>query len=358
MDFQRMAEAFKMSGRLISHNRFGSGHINDTYILTTSKNRNYILQHINKNVFKNPVQVMENAYNVTNYIRNKGEIALKFLLTTKGLPYYCDDNGEYWRAYEYLGGLCMDMVETPNDFFQSGLAFGQFQNQLIDYPAHTLHETIPNFHNTPERFKQLHESVDKNLSGRRNTCQEEIDFLFSYEDKAGELQNMLESGILPLRVTHNDTKLNNVLLNPDTHEPLCVLDLDTVMPGLSAYDYGDAIRSGANTAAEDEKDVSKVSMDLELFEVFTHGFLQGAPNLTEKEKEVLPLGVITIALELASRFLKDYIDGDLYFKTNYPEHNLVRCRTQIAMCKDIMAHWDDMHEIINRIIKEELKEVA
>ena len=357
MNITKIANIFSMDGKPISHNKLGSGHINETYLVTTSKNKNYVLQHINKHVFKNPEQLMENANNVTKFIRNKGHSALTFLTTKKGFPYYCDECGEYWRAYEYLGGLCMDVAETTEDFYQSGLAFGQFQNQLLDYPADTLYDTIPNFHNTPDRFRQLRESIKENKSGRIETCWAEIGFLLAHEEMGGNLQKMLENGTIPLRVTHNDTKLNNVLLNPDTHEPLCVLDLDTVMSGLPAYDFGDAIRFGAATAAEDEPDANKMKINLELFEAFARGFLKGALNLTEIEKETLTLGTITITMELATRFLKDYIDGDLYFKTNYPEHNLIRCRTQIAMCKDMIAHWDDMNKIIKKIINEDLKEV-
>jgi Ser/Thr protein kinase RdoA (MazF antagonist) len=308
-----------------------------------------VLQHINKHVFKNPPQLMENANGVTCFIRQKGGAALHFLTTESGAPCYCDENGEYWRAYEFVGGLCLDAAETPEDFYQSGLAFGCFQNQLSDYPADTLYETIPNFHNTPDRFRQLKEAIAENRSGRLENCRKEIEFYLAHEELGGKLHAMLEEGLLPLRVTHNDTKLNNVLLDPETHAPLCVLDLDTVMPGLSAYDFGDSIRFGAATAAEDEQDASKMKLDLTLFEAFSRGFLCGAPNLTENEKKALPLGAFTMTLECGSRFLKDYLDGDLYFRTHYPEHNLVRCRTQMAMCADMLKHWADMEAIVDKV---------
>lgn len=349
INFKKMAHAFSMDGAPVSCICFGNGHINDTFLITTEKKNNYILQHINKTVFKNPAHVMENANNVTKYIRGNGGFALTFLETKDGLPYFCDERGEYWRAYEFLGGLCMDVAETAEDFYQSGLAFGQFQNQLLDYPAHTLHETIPNFHNTPDRFAQLHESIANDPLNRLYTCKHEMNFLLSHEHIGGELQNMLNKKLLPLRVTHNDTKLNNVLLDPETHKPMCVLDLDTVMPGLSAYDFGDAIRFGAATAVEDEPNANKMGLDINLFESFARGFLNGAPNLTENEKKVLTLGAFTITLELSTRFLKDYIDGDKYFKTAYPEHNLIRCRTQIAMCKDMLKKWDNMENIIDKL---------
>jgi Ser/Thr protein kinase RdoA (MazF antagonist) len=349
MDIQKAAYAFVMNGNPVSSERFGGGHINQTYLVTTDTGSKYVLQHINKHVFKNPPQLMENANGVTSFIRGKGSFALTFLTTADGNPCYCDEQGEYWRAYTYVGGLCLEAAETADDFYQSGLAFGQFQDQLSDYPAHTLHETIPNFHNTPDRFRQLKEAIAENRSGRLDTCQAEVEFYLGHETLGGKLAEMLQNGLLPLRVTHNDTKLNNVLLNPETHAPLCVLDLDTVMPGLSAYDFGDSIRFGAATAAEDEKDASKMKLDLALFEAFTRGFLTGAPNLTAEELKALPLGAFTMTLECGSRFLKDYLDGDLYFRTAYAEHNLVRCRTQMAMCADMLAHWADMEAIVEKV---------
>ena len=354
MDIQKAAYAFSMDGKPVSCGRFGNGHINETFMVTTAKKRSYVLQHINKHVFKNPPQLMENANGVTSFIRDKGGFALTFLTTADGSPCYCDEQGEYWRAYEYVGGLCLDAAETAEDFYQSGLAFGQFQDQLSDYPAHTLHETIPNFHNTPDRFRQLRQAIEENRSGRLDSCRNEVEFYLAHEELGGKLYSMLEAGQLPLRVTHNDTKLNNVLLEPETHQPLCVLDLDTVMPGLSAYDFGDSIRFGAATAAEDEKDASKMKLDIALFEAFTKGFLKGAPNLTENEKKALPLGAFTMTLECGSRFLKDYLDGDVYFRTHYPEHNLVRCRTQMAMCADMLRRWADMEAVVEKVSTEVL----
>ena len=352
MDIQKAAYAFNMEGRPVSCAPFGNGHINQTYMITTSTGRSYVLQHINKNVFKDPVGLMENADGVTAFIRAQGGNALHFLKCEDGTACHRDAKDEYWRAYEYVGGLCLEAAECADDFYQSGLAFGQFQRQLLAYPAETLHETIPNFHNTPDRFRQLKEAIAENRSGRLESCREEIDFYLTHEALGSRLAAMLQAGQLPLRVTHNDTKLNNVLLDPHTHRPLCVLDLDTVMPGLSAYDFGDSIRFGAATAAEDEKDASKMKLDLELFEAFTRGFLEGVPNLTETEKQVLPLGAFTMTLECGSRFLADYLNGDTYFRTHYPEHNLVRTRTQIAMCADMLKKWEDMEKIVSRVAKE------
>ena len=351
MDIQKAAYAFQMEGEPVSCGRFGGGHINLTYMVTTSLGRSYVLQHINKNVFKNPLQLMANADGVTSFIRNKGSKALCFLHTADGSSCHMDETGEYWRAYEYVGGLCLEAAQSKDDFYQSGLAFGQFQDLLSDYPAETLFETIPNFHNTPDRFRQLRAAIAEDRSGRKHTCQAEIEFYLTHEALGGKLYAMLEAGELPLRVTHNDTKLNNVLLDPVTHAPLCVLDLDTVMPGLAAYDFGDSIRFGAATAAEDEKDAEKMKLDIDLFEAFTRGFLTGAPSLTEKEVQTLPLGAFTMTLECGSRFLADYLNGDVYFRTAYPEHNLVRCRTQMAMCADMLRRWDEMDAVILKVRK-------
>ena len=213
-------------------------------------------------------------------------------------------------------------------------------------------ETIPNFHNTVDRYRQFRESVKADKAGRLQSIQADVDFLLEREEKGSQLQKMREAGILPLRVTHNDTKLNNVLLDKDTREPLCVLDLDTVMPGLSAYDFGDSIRFGAATAAEDEVDLSKMEMDLRLFEVYAKGFLKAAANLTEEEIKALPMGAYSITLEQATRFLKDYLDGDVYFKVNYPDHNLVRARTQIKLVADMEKKMDEMNAIVARVAAE------
>ena len=249
--------------------------------------------------------------------------------------------------YDFVGGFTLDMPESDEDFYQSALAFGRFQELLSDYPADTLYEIIPNFHNTVDRYVQFKESVDMDIVCRADEVREDIQFLLEREEKGGTLQKMLTAGLLPLRVTHNDTKLNNVLLDTATRKSLCVLDLDTVMPGSSLYDFGDSIRFGAATAAEDEPDTSKMSLDLHLFEVYTKGFLEAAPSLTDMEVTMLPLGAYIMTLELAVRFLKDYLDGDLYFsKIAYPEHNLVRARSQIALVKDMEKKWTQMNLIV------------
>jgi len=356
MHIEKAAYAFRIAGTPVSCISYGHGHINHTYLLTTDIGASYILQRINKYVFKDPVKVMANASAVTNYIRERTgdpRQALHFIPTIQGRYYYRDNCGEFWRMYDYAEGFCLDAPESPEDFYQSALAFGRFQHMLSDFPADTLYETIPEFHNTVDRYRQLKEAIKSDNMGRVATAQPEIEFALSVEGICSTLQKMKEAGEIPLRVTHNDTKLNNVLLDRNTRKSLCVLDLDTVMPGLSVHDFGDAIRFGAATAAEDDPDPSKMKLDLQMFEVFTKGFLETASELTEKELEMLPMGALTMTLEVGIRFLKDYLDGDLYFRTAYPEHNLVRARTQLALVADMQKKWEDM----NRIVKEVTEKV-
>ena len=340
-----IAAKFALSGTPVSCEPFGHGHINQTYKVTTADGT-YVLQRINKYVFKDPERLMDNASRVTEHIRQKGMMALHFLTTEDGTCCFRDDSGEFWRCYEFVEGFSMDAPETGEDFYQSALAFGQFQDQLSDFPAETLFETIPNFHNTPDRFRQLKEAVAADAMGRLAEAQPEVDFYLANAEMGSRLQKMLEAGQLPLRVTHNDTKLNNVLLDNETRKPMCVLDLDTVMPGLSVYDYGDSIRFGAATAVEDEPDPSKMKLDKELFRLYTRGFLEACPALTDAEVKALPLGAYTMTLECGSRFLKDYLDGDKYFRTAYPTHNLVRSRTQMALVADMLANWEEMEQIV------------
>ena len=328
---------------------FGSGHVNKTYLVTTVTGHRYILQMIGP-AFKDVHALQDNIVAVTDHLHSKTPEkhgALTPIPTTEGEDHYHAPDGHTWRMYEFIeDGICLEAPETPDDFYQAAIAFGTFQQQLSDFPAETLHETIPMFHNTPNRYKQLREVLEQDPLGRAKDVQEEIAFTLARQEKAGQLVAMLEAGELPLRVTHNDTKLNNVMFRASDRTPLCVMDLDTTMPGLSAYDFGDAIRFGASTAAEDEKDLSKVSMDLELFRLFTKGYLEACPGLTEKEREVLPLAAFTMTLECGTRFLTDYIDGDHYFSIHYPEQNLDRCRTQFKLVADMEAKWTEMEKIV------------
>ncbi len=338
-----------MDGNPVSCVELTQGHINKTLRITTDTGMEYVLQRINKYVFRDPIRLMGNISAVTEYLRQRVEDtrqAQHFIPTFKGTYYHRDRNGEFWRMSEFVGGFCLDAPETPEDFYQSALAFGRFQHMLADFPVEQLYETIPEFHNTIDRYRQFKASVELDSCGRVSQVQAEIKYILKQEELAGTLQKMRESGELPLRVTHNDTKLNNVLLDGKTRKALCVLDLDTVMPGLSVYDFGDAIRFGAATAAEDEPDVDKMELDLELFRVYTEGYLEAAPSLTDKEVEMLPMGALIMTLEVANRFLKDFIDGDLYFKTSYPEHNLIRARTQIKLAMDMQAKWKEMNQIV------------
>ncbi len=349
MQIEKAAYAFQMDGNPVSCEELTQGHINKTLKITTDTGREYVLQMINKYVFRNPIRLMDNISSVTEYLRQRVEDerqAQHFIPTYKNTYYHRDRKGEFWRMSDYVGGFCLDTPETSEDFYQSALAFGRFQQLLADFPVDKLYETIPNFHNTIDRYRQFHESLELDLCGRVSQVQLEISYLLKQEELAGTLQRMSDSGELPQRVTHNDTKLNNVLLDKKTRKALCVLDLDTVMPGLSAYDFGDAIRFGAATAAEDEPDFEKMELDLELFRVYTEGFLEAAPSLTDKEVEMLPMGALIMTLEVANRFLKDYIDGDLYFKTSYPEHNLIRARTQIKLAMDMQKKWNEMNKIV------------
>ena len=343
------AQHFSINGKLTSCREYGSGHINSTYQITTDQGNVYILQRINKYVFTDPKAVMENVGAVTEYLRSRvsdPRETLHFVRSDTGTYYYVDETGEYWRCYEFADGICLELPESNDDFYESAIAFGRFQELLKDFPAETLHETIPLFHNTINRYRLFKEALANDRAGRAGLVADEIAFIMAREAEAGTICDLLENGGLPLRVTHNDTKLNNVLLDRETRKALCVLDLDTVMPGSSLYDYGDSIRFGAATAVEDEPDLSKMHMDLERFRVYTAGYLTACPGLTEKEKELLPLGAKIITLELAVRFLTDYLDGDLYFKTAYPEHNLVRARAQLKLVADMEQKWDDMQKIV------------
>ena len=355
MSIMQATHAFTLGGSPIHCEEFGHGHINSTYKITTDAGYEYILQRINTYVFRNPVQLMANASAVTDFIRERVDdprLSLHFIPTADGAFYYEDASGTFWRMYDFVGGFCLDAPESDEDFYQSALAFGRFQHLLSDFPADTLFETIPEFHNTIDRYRQLKESVAADPIGRLAGVRGDVDFLLEREEKGSVLQKMRESGALPLRVTHNDTKLNNVLLDRQTRKSLCVLDLDTVMPGLSVHDFGDSIRFGAATAAEDEPDTSKMELDLHLYEVYTRGYLEAATALTEEEVKMLPLGAYTMTLEVAVRFLKDYLDGDLYFKTAYPEHNLIRARSQMALLRDMEAKWDEMNRIVAQTAKQ------
>lgn len=358
---QEVLEAYGFSENLISCDRYGSGHINDTFRVTCKvegDEQTYILQRMNHDVFKNPAALMNNVDKVTCFLREKiirqggdpERETLNIVFDKDGSSYYKDSQGNYWRAYLYINGAtCYDLVEKPEDFYQSGKAFGHFQQMLSDYPVSELVETIPGFHDTPRRLEAFRQAVKADTCGRAERVREEIQFVLDREQDVHVAKDMLEKGELPLRVTHNDTKLNNIMIDDNTGEALCIVDLDTIMPGLSIFDFGDSIRFGANTAEEDEKDLTKVSLSLPLFDIYTKGFLEGCEgSLTEAEKRMLPMGAKLMTLECGMRFLADYLQGDIYFKIDREEHNLDRARTQFELVADMERKWEQMKEIVEK----------
>ncbi|MBQ4436578.1 MAG: aminoglycoside phosphotransferase family protein [Clostridia bacterium] len=348
---ENIIRVFYTDGQVINCARYGNGHINETYLLSTNHSHLYILQKLNKNLFPDCECVMDNIIAVTSHLKKKSNIikqTLTLVPTRNGDLYYVTETGDFWRLYEFVNNsICLDSPESPDDFRQSAIAYGQFQNALADFPAETLNETISRFHDTPSRFEQLKCAVSEDRAGRVKTSRREIDAFFAREQEGAILAGLLQKGELPLRVTHNDTKLNNVMLDDVNRKPLCVIDLDTVMPGLVAYDFGDSIRFGASTAAEDEQDLEKVRLSIELFQVYSAGFLSECySNLTTVEIETLPLGAKTMTLECGVRFLTDYLNGDIYFRTAYPTQNLIRCRTQLKLVEEMDKNWQEMNHII------------
>ena len=352
--------AFPEYGEVVGYKPITAGHINDTYIveykLSDGKCVRYLLQRINTNVFKMPVELMDNVMGVTAHLRKKieeyGGDPTRETLTVypakDGKNYYMTADGDCWRMYNFVEDtFSINELTNAEDFKNAAISFGNFQKLLADYPIETLYETIPNFHNTVSRFADFKKAVEDNLSGRKDEAIPEIEFVLAREKDCGVIVDMLNRGELPVRVTHNDTKLNNILFDNTTKKGLCVVDLDTVMPGSSLYDFGDSIRFGANTAAEDEKDLSKVSLNLEYFKAYVEGYLQSAgESLTDNEIDLLPFSAKLLTFECGIRFLGDFINGDVYFKTEYPEHNLVRARTQFKLVEDIEAKFDEMKAIV------------
>ncbi len=331
------------------------GHINDTYAVDSPEGK-FVLQRINRFVFPHPEDIMENITGVTAFLRDKlrrqgGDVrrgTLTVRETTDGKSCFQDEAGEYWRCTAYIPGASSHETATgPEMLREAGRAFGEFQRMLSDYPADTLHEIIPKFHDTPDRFRQLREAVEKDASGRKKDAAPELEFAFQREGRCGLLMELLAEKKLPLRVTHNDTKMSNVLIDDTTGKAVCVIDLDTVMPGLTAFDFGDSIRAGASTAAEDETDLSKVRFDLDQFKAYTEGFLSAAGSaLTEEELRTLPDGAILMTFEVGIRFLADFLNGDVYFRTAYPTHNLDRARNQFKLVEDMEARREEMGKIV------------
>lgn len=378
---------FNLPGIPSSVTPYGNGHINDTFLLTFNKSKiqeisykdgpnnhmdddpspvidsptaRFILQRMNHDVFKEPILVMENIIRVTTYLKkiikqNGGEPdreTLTVIPSADGKSYYKDSQKNYWRCYLFIENtICCETVDTPDIFYNIAFTFGRFQKMLANYPAETLHETIRGFHDTKARFEVFKQAVTKDICHRASAVRDEIDFILERESLVSLYDDLRENGELPLRVTHNDTKLNNILIDSSSGKGICVIDLDTVMPGYAINDFGDSIRFGASTAAEDEPDLTKVSCDMELFSAYAKGFIDGCGgSLTRKEIELLPLGAKMMTFECGMRFLTDYLNGDVYFKIHRAHHNLDRCRTQLKLVSDMEEKWHDMNAIIKEII--------
>ena len=339
-------------GEVISCERYGSGHINDTYLVVTVSGKRYVFQRINHDIFKKPDEIMSNVSLVTAHIAKKAaeygkdpsRATLTVVNTDAGESCYRDSIGSYWRMYDFVENtVAKDRVENIGEFESCAKAFGEFLCMLEDFDASLLYEVIPNFHNTPKRYENLMAAVKKDICGRVSEVRDEIDFCVERAEFAKTLELAHASGKLPLRVTHNDTKLNNILFNAEDMKPACVIDLDTIMPGYVVNDFGDSIRFGATTAAEDEADLSKVHFDLELYRAYARGYLEGAQGkLTATELELLPVGAMMMTFECGMRFLTDYLEGDTYFRTSRPGHNLDRARNQFALLRDMEKNLDKM----------------
>ncbi|HIR55518.1 MAG TPA: aminoglycoside phosphotransferase family protein [Candidatus Scatomorpha intestinigallinarum] len=354
--------AYDFGGQLVGAVRYGSGHINDTFVVHTQPGedpcRRFILQRISSAAFKHPDEVMANIVGVTSFLGEKIKEAggnparetMSVWATKSGENFYTDSEGGAWRVYPFVEDtICLQKAETPELFAASARAFGKFQRMLKDYPADTLYETIPKFHDTEDRLAKLKAAVAADVMGRVKEVGPELKFVQEREADCSVALSALRDGRLPLRVTHNDTKLNNILIDRESGEGICVIDLDTVMPGLAINDFGDSIRFGANHSAEDERDLTKVNFDLELFDVYAAGFLEGAGGaLTETELDYLPWGAKLMTLECGIRFLTDYLEGDHYFRIHREGQNLDRCRTQFKLVSDMEAAWDDMKAVVDK----------
>lgn len=359
-DLASVVREFQFEGTFLEAGPSGYGHIHDTYAAwfqtRLGRRHRYLLQRINHEVFRDPVALMQNIERVTAHLRQRiaaqggdpGRQTLTLIPAVDGGTFHRGANGDYWRAYVFIeGARTYEVAENPDQVYQAAHAFGEFQKLLADLPADALHETIPNFHHTPKRFEALLASVERDVANRARSAREEIAFVGQRADQMAVLVDLLAGGQLPARVTHNDTKLNNVMIDDETGEAVCVIDLDTVMPGLVLYDFGDAVRAAANPAAEDERDLAKVVFDLPIFERLVAGYVDSAcAFLSPVEASYLAFSARLITLEIGMRFLTDYLDGDIYFKVARDGHNLDRCRTQFKMVRDMEACFDQMSRTV------------
>lgn len=354
---EQVCRDFRIEDTYLGYETIQMGNVNHTYKvnfrLADGSPKSFLVQNVNTYAFRDPVGLMENIDKVTEHIRAKcpGKTCLHFHHTADRKTYVIDGSN-FWRMTNYIPSVTYNAVKDPEILRNAGRVFGEFQNQLSDFDIHALHETIPGFHDTRKRYAAFKAAVDEDKAGRVKDAPEEIAFLLEHEDLACTLTDLYQAGKLPLRVTHNDTKINNVLFDQGDHHALVVIDLDTVMPGLLGHDFGDAIRFAANYCEEDCKDPSNAGVDMEVFRAFTEGFLEHtAETMTKEESDTLALSCFCLTAELATRFLGDYLQGDPYFKTLYPEHNLVRARCQVALCRDMLAKQPQMEQIIRECLE-------
>lgn len=360
---KKICEQFLFEGKFKNIEPYGDGHINDTYKVTYvdeyEEPTHYILQRVNHVIFKQTQELMENVENVTSYLKdmiaeeeNENEYEILSLVKTKEKKSYYIDGENYWRSFVFVEEATGYTFAKDNYMlYEAGKAFGQFQKMLKDYPVENLYETIKDFHHTTNRYKKLKEVIEKDSVHRRKECEKEIEFALARELFAGTIIQGIQKGEIPLRVTHNDTKLNNVLLDNKTGHGRCVIDLDTVMPGSALYDYGDAIRSCGSTVAEDEEDISLLRFDVERYDAYTKGYLEAlGEDLTKEEIERLPEGAIIMTLECGVRFLTDFLSGDTYFKVHKENHNLIRAKNQFAFVSEMEKHIEDMRNIVKKYI--------
>jgi len=355
--------AFALPAEVLGAVRYGRGHINDTYCVVCQPREGdalrYILQGLSTTAFADPHALMENFIGITSFLRERiiqaggdpNRETLSLVKTTDGKDYYTDASGKVWRMMPFIEQTDCLHKASPELFEASARAFGKFQKLLQSYPVEKLHETIPKFHDTEDRFDKFMRAVQLDRVGRAKQVQNEIKFVTARKDDCSVLMQAYRDGKLPLRVTHNDTKLNNLLIDRATDEGICVIDLDTTMPGFSVNDFGDSIRFGANRGGEDEIDENKIAFDIDLYEAYTRGFLEGASGvLTASEIEYLPWGARLMTLECGIRFLTDYLDGDLYFHADFPEQNLIRARSQFKLVRDMEAQFEQMQAIARKYV--------